>query len=58
MIRTGYVDGPLVEVLEGLDESDEFVIVGQTSLKTGSKVSVINAIEPQETAANADPSSR
>ncbi len=43
LIRTGYAEGGRVEVLDGLSESDVFVIVGQTSLRNGSKVSVINA---------------
>ena len=32
-----------VEVLEGLDDEDVVVVVGQSNLKNGSKVSVINA---------------
>ena len=49
-IRTGYTDAGNVEVLEGLDDDDEVVIVGQTNLKDGSKVSVINAAGAAETA--------
>lgn len=58
VIRTGYAEGGQIEVLEGLDETDQFVIVGQTSLKNGSKVSVINAAEAGATALSADTSSR
>lgn len=47
-IRTGYIDGPNIEVLDGLDEGEEFVIVGQTSLKSGSTVSIINAANTNE----------
>ena len=42
IIRTGYSEAGNVEILEGLTDDDEVVIVGQLNLKTGSKVSVIN----------------
>ena len=42
-ITTGYAENGQVEVLQGLEDADEIVVVGQTSLKNGSKVSVINA---------------
>jgi membrane fusion protein (multidrug efflux system) len=58
VVRTGYAEGGRIEVLEGLDEADEFVIVGQSSLKNGSKVSIINTAEADETAVSADTSSR
>ena len=45
VIRTGYSAAGNVEVLEGLTDDDEIVIVGQSNLKNGSKVSVINASE-------------
>ncbi|MDX1403340.1 MAG: efflux RND transporter periplasmic adaptor subunit [Woeseiaceae bacterium] len=41
-IRTGYAEGGRIEVLDGLSESEVFVVVGQTSLRNGSKVSIIN----------------
>lgn len=41
-IRTGYAESGLIEILEGLDDTDSIVIVGQAGLKDGSKVSVIN----------------
>jgi len=43
IIRTGYSESGNVEVLEGLTDDDEIVIVGQLNLKTGSRVSVINS---------------
>ena len=58
VIRTGYAEGGQIEVLEGLDETEAFVTVGQTSLKNGSKVSIINAAETAETAASNDTPSR
>ncbi len=54
VIRTGYTEGSQIEVLEGLVDSEIFVVVGQTTLKNGSKVSIINAAESGETAASTD----
>ena len=45
LIRTGYSDDGNVEVIEGLDDDEQIVVVGQTNLKNGSKVSVINEIQ-------------
>jgi membrane fusion protein (multidrug efflux system) len=42
-VKTGYVEGGRIEVLDGLSDGEQFVLVGQTGLKEGSKVSVINA---------------
>ena len=41
-IQTGYSDAGNIEVLDGLADGDEVVVVGQLNLKSGSKVSVIN----------------
>jgi len=54
VIRTGYVDGGQVEVLEGLDDAEEFVVVGQNGLKNGSRVSIINAVDAGGAAASND----
>ena len=48
VIRTGYAEGGQIEVIDGLDETEVFVIVGQTSLKNGSKVSIINQADAGE----------
>lgn len=48
VIRTGYVEGGQIEVVDGLDETEVFVVVGQTSLKNGSKVSIINQADVGE----------
>lgn len=58
LIRTGFTEGGQIEVLEGLDETEAFVIVGQTGLKSGSKVSIINAADTGETTVNNDTSPR
>ncbi|MDA0994461.1 MAG: efflux RND transporter periplasmic adaptor subunit [Proteobacteria bacterium] len=44
-VRTGYTQGGLIEVQEGIDDDDEIVSVGHTNLKNGSKVSVIKTID-------------
>jgi membrane fusion protein (multidrug efflux system) len=51
IIRTGYSEDGNVEVVEGLSDDDEVVIVGQSNLKNGSRVSVINGIQSAELAA-------
>lgn len=42
-VRTGFIEGGSIEILDGLADGEQFVLVGQTGLKDGSKVSVINA---------------
>ncbi|MEX2125952.1 MAG: efflux RND transporter periplasmic adaptor subunit [Woeseia sp.] len=42
IVKTGYVEGGKIEIVDGLADSEQFVLVGQTGLKEGSKVSVIN----------------
>jgi len=54
VVRTGYAEGGQVEILEGLAEDETFVLVGQTGLKDGSKVSVIGARDTAATAASND----
>ena len=57
-VQTGYSDRGMVEILEGLDDDDRIVTVGQIGLKADSKVAIIdndldeeaNAPAPQETA--------
>jgi membrane fusion protein (multidrug efflux system) len=52
IISTGYAESGQIEVLQGLDDMEEIVVIGQTSLKDGSKISVINA--PATTTSAAD----
>ncbi len=54
VIRTGYAEGSQIEVL---DDTEVFVTVGHTSLKNGSRVSIINAADSGETTASMDSSS-
>ncbi|MDX1591132.1 MAG: efflux RND transporter periplasmic adaptor subunit [Balneolaceae bacterium] len=43
-IRTGYTNGTNIEVIEGLDDGEIVVTIGQTSLQDSSRVSVIERI--------------
>ena len=45
-VRTGFVDGGRVEVVEGLDSGDQVVIIGQNGLRDGARVDVVNAEQP------------
>lgn len=42
-ILTGYTNGQNVEVIEGLDDGEVVVTIGQSSLQDSSKVSIINS---------------
>lgn len=57
VIHTGYAEGGVIEVLEGIDDDDEIVFVGHTNLKEGSKVSVIKTIDTADLIADNGPSS-
>jgi membrane fusion protein (multidrug efflux system) len=50
-VRTGYAENGRVEILEGLGDDETFVLVRQTGLKEGARVTVINATEHGESAA-------
>jgi len=43
VIETGYVEGAAIEVRDGLEDDEQLVVVGQTSLRDQSRVSVIEA---------------
>lgn len=45
VISTGYSQGGRIEVISGLLDNEEIVIVGQANLKSGSNVSVIKTAE-------------
>ena len=42
-VDIGYSDRGMIEILAGLDENDQVVVVGQLGLKAGADVNVINA---------------
>jgi membrane fusion protein (multidrug efflux system) len=48
VVETGYIEGGRIEIVEGLTDDEQFVLVGQTGLRDGSKVSVIS-IDGDET---------
>ena len=52
LITTGYANNGNVEILDGLTGSEKIVVVGQTGLKDGSKVSIINLVEAEESSAS------
>jgi membrane fusion protein (multidrug efflux system) len=53
-VQTGFSSEGRVEITEGLSDSDQFVAVGQSGLKDGSKVSIINSGEPEQSTASND----
>ena len=55
-ITTGYSANGLVEVMAGLDDGEEVVVVGQAGLKEGSRVSVVNSAPDAEQAMAAEQS--
>jgi membrane fusion protein (multidrug efflux system) len=57
IIRTGYTEGGIIEVIDGVDDNDEIVFVGHTNLKDGSKISVIRTVVTADLAINNGPSS-
>lgn len=52
VITTGYAKNGHIEILGGLTGSEKIVVVGQTGLKDGSKVSIINVVEAEESSAS------
>ena len=53
-VQTGFSGEGRVEITSGLSDSDQFVAVGQSGLKDGAKVSIINSSDPAESTANND----
>jgi membrane fusion protein (multidrug efflux system) len=51
-ITTGYANNGHIEILDGLTGSEQIVVVGQAGLKDGSKVSIINVAEVEESSAS------
>jgi len=52
LIKTGYANNGHIEIVDGLTGSEKLVVVGQAGLREGSKVSIINAVEAEESSAN------
>ena len=50
VVKTGYASGGRIEILDGISDTERFVLVGQAGLRPGSKVSIINAADAGETA--------
>jgi membrane fusion protein (multidrug efflux system) len=49
-IRTGLTSGAMIEVLEGLQGDERIVTIGQSGLRDGGKVKVVDAAAPTATA--------
>jgi membrane fusion protein (multidrug efflux system) len=43
VVQTGYGEKGVIEIVDGLSDTDDVIIVGQVGLKPDAKVSVINA---------------
>jgi membrane fusion protein (multidrug efflux system) len=52
LVQTGYIEGGRIEIVDGLSDHEQFVLVGQTGLKDGSKVSIIDVDSEGSTAVN------
>ena len=50
VVETGYISNGQIEILEGLEDTDQIVLVGQLGLKDGTKVTVINAVDAGDNA--------
>jgi len=55
VVRTGYVEGGRIEIVEGLADNEQFVLAGQTGLRDGSKVTVINIDSDGTTRVSSNP---
>lgn len=54
VVQTGYGENGMIEITDGLDETDNVVIVGQVGLKPDATVTVINAAPAAEAVAEGD----
>lgn len=52
VVRTGYAEAGRVEILDGLDDDDAVVTVGQANLKNGSRITVVSTNDARDIAAN------
>lgn len=50
-VVTSYVQNGFVEITDGLSDGERIVTIGQAGLKQGAKVTVINSIDSEESAA-------
>jgi membrane fusion protein (multidrug efflux system) len=55
VVTTGYIEGGRIEIVSGLADDEHFVLVGQSGLRDGAKVSVINTESGTATAVSGDP---
>ncbi|MBA3563464.1 MAG: efflux RND transporter periplasmic adaptor subunit [Gammaproteobacteria bacterium] len=53
-VRTGFVDAGSIEILNGLRDGDQVVVIGQNGLRDGTRVDVVNEPGPGGMHANSD----
>ena len=51
-ITTGYSNNGHIEIIDGLAGDEKIVVVGQAGLKDGSRVSIINVADAEESSAS------
>ena len=51
VVKTGYGENGMIEIIEGLEETDNVITVGQVGLKPDATVTVINAPSASEAVA-------
>ena len=54
-VKTGYGENGMIEITDGLEETDNVITVGQVGLKPGATVTVINEPAKDESAEPAEP---
>jgi len=54
-IETGFTDGPYMEVREGLSDGERLVVVGQSSLKDGTTVAVVETTSSRQATDSNEP---
>ncbi|NNC76778.1 MAG: efflux RND transporter periplasmic adaptor subunit [Woeseiaceae bacterium] len=53
-VETGYADRGRIEIVTGLDEQDDVIVIGQLGLKANSKVNVVNKPDRETQNASTD----
>ncbi len=54
VVQTGYGERGMIEIVDGLEETDDVIVVGHVGLKPNALVSVINAAPANEVVADSD----
>jgi len=54
VVHTGYVEAGQIEIVDGLSDGEQFVLVGQTGLREGSKVAVVGSARAESGVVGSD----